>query len=106
MTRRQFFLGWILQAKSVPLQIQVIEVFSTPGGPSAFLVHHASNATRTVLAEWLRRNSGAAVVCRLSNGTEIHGRIFRVGMCFGRGLILTTEAVPIRAKDVLIIEPI
>ena len=106
MNRRQFFLGLIFQEKPITLQVEVMEVFSSSDGPAGFLVHHASEATRNVFAAWIRANSGAAVVCRLRGGTQIEGRIFRVSMCFGRGLILTTAPTPIqiRPRDVLIIE--
>ena len=51
-------------------------------------------------------NSGAAIICRVEGGMEVDGRIFRVSMCFGRGLILTPAAVSIRARDALIIETV
>jgi hypothetical protein len=106
MNRRQFFLRLLSQEKSTTIEVVVMEVFSGSDGPSAFLVHHANEATRAVFAEWLRRNSGATIVCRPGNGTQIQGRIFRVSMCFGRGLILTTfdPPIPIRPRDVLSIE--
>jgi hypothetical protein len=106
MTRREFFLGLMFQERPATLQVQVMEVFSGAGGPSAFLVHHANDATRNAFAEWLRRNSGAAIVGRLGGRMDIQGRIFRVSMCFGRGLILTSSLAPIqvRPKDVLSIE--
>jgi hypothetical protein len=87
------------------LQVEVMELFYSSDGPSAFLVHHSNEANRNVFAEWLRRNSGATIVCR-RNAARIQARIFRVNMCFGRGLILTTSPppIPIRPRDVLSIE--
>jgi len=106
MTRREFFAGLVFQEKPITVQIQVMEVFSDSNGPSAFLVHHANDATRNAFAEWLRRNNGAAIVCSRRGSSRIHGRIFRVNMCFGRGLILTTSPAPIQihARDVWNIE--
>ncbi len=40
----------------------------------------------------------------LPDGTRLGGRIFRVSMCFGRGLILTCESTTVRARDVLSID--
>jgi hypothetical protein len=103
MNRRQFFLGmgWSFQERPATLEVEVMEVFSASSGPSAFLVHHTSEATRNAFIEWLRTNNGTPVVCRLRDGTRLDGRIFRVGLCFGRGLILTREPAAIRARDVL-----
>jgi hypothetical protein len=57
--------------------------------------------TRNVFSQWLRVHDGARIACRLRNGTIIDGRIFRVKMCFGRGLLLTRTPVAIRAGDVV-----
>ena len=80
-----------------------MEVFSASEGPSAVLVHHASESGRSAFAEWLRTNSGRRIVCRLHSGAAVDGRIFRVRMCFGRGLILARAPVAIRPDEVLMI---
>ena len=103
MNRRQFFLSFAFQGKPTTLQLQVIEVFSSSDGPSAFLVHHANEATRNVFAQWLRGHDGTPIACQLRDGTTIDGRIYRVKMCFGRGLLLTRAPVAIRPKDVVTI---
>jgi hypothetical protein len=91
----------MFQAKPATLQFHVIEIFSNPDGPSAFLFHHASEATRNAFAKWLSANDGARTSCRLQNGTKFDGRMFREKMCFGRGLMLTHAPVDIRPKDVV-----
>ena len=78
-----------------------MEVFSSSDGPSACLVHHASEDTRIEFGEWLRSNNGANIALRLRDGTAVNGRIFRVSMCFGRGLILTRVPIAVRSKEVL-----
>lgn len=103
MNRRQFLLAWIFQNRSASVEVEVLEVFSAFDGPSAFLVHHASEAARSAFAEWLRSNNGAHITCQSHNGLKIDGSIFRVRMCFGRGLILTRAPVSLRPKDVLIV---
>jgi hypothetical protein len=104
MNRREFFLTWIFQDRPASMEVEVMEVFSASDGPSAFLVHHASESLRSAFGEWLRVHDGARIMCRFRNRTSIGGRIFRVRMCFGRGLIVTPTFATIRPKDVLIIE--
>jgi hypothetical protein len=101
MNRREFFMAWIFQNRTNSVEVEVMEVFSSSEGPSALLVHHASEAGRNAFSEWLRVHDGAHIACRLGNGTTIDGRIFRVRMCFGRGLLLTRASVAIRPKDVV-----
>jgi hypothetical protein len=102
MNRREFLFGWPLLApqQSETLQVEVMEVFAASSGSSALLVHHADEATREDFSVWLRANSGAQVVCVLPNGTNVVARIFRVSLCFGRGLILLREPASVRAKDI------
>ena len=99
MNRREFFFVLLFQNRSAPLEVAVMEVFSASDGPAAFLVHHADESARNTFGQWLRAHDGARVTCRLNNGTAADGRIFRLKMCFGRGLILTRVPVAIRAKD-------
>jgi hypothetical protein len=83
------------------IDVEVMEVFSSRG-PSALLVHHADEPTREAFANWLRRNSGAEILLQSRDRTPIEARIFRVSLCFGRGLILLrTPLAGIQAKDVL-----
>jgi len=106
MKRREFLIGSAMSsALASPqntLEVEVMEVFSSSTGPSALLVHHANEATRETFANWLRNNSGRQITCELRNKTSFPARIFRISLCFGRGLILlSTPAVGITAKDIL-----
>ena len=101
MNRREFLLTWIVRQSRAALSIEVIEVFSSPEGPSALLVHHGNEATRNAFSDWLRAKHGTAIIFRTAAGTSIDGRVFRVRMCFGRGLILTRSSISIREKDIL-----
>ena len=108
MQRREFLLGTVLgsgfvQKEPDTIRVEVMEIFSASTGPSALLVHHADEARREVFANWLHTNSGRKVVCTLTNKMRIDARIFRVSLCFGRGLILLRGPAPVRAKDVLVI---
>jgi hypothetical protein len=108
MKRREFMMGGAL-APSLPalqnlVEVEVMEVFSSSSGPSALLVHHADEATRENFANWLRQNSGKQIVCTLQPRAETAGRIFRVSLCFGRGLILlNAPAAGLRAKERIIV---
>jgi hypothetical protein len=101
MNRREFLFTWIVPQSKAALSLEVMELFSSPEGLTALLVHHANEAARIAFSEWLRANDGKAVLCRNSAGAAIDGRVFRVRMCFGRGLILTRSQLSIREKDIL-----
>jgi hypothetical protein len=101
MKRREFLFTWIIPQRKSALSLEVMEVFSSPDGPSALLVHHANEATRNAFSEWLRANDGKPVLCRNGAGAAIDGRIFRLRLCFGRGLILTRSTLSIREKEIL-----
>ena len=99
ISRREFLLWWTLQSRSNSVEVSVLEVFGASDGPSAFLVHHANEAARNAFGEWLRAHNGALIHCGLPDGTMADGHIFRVKMCFGRGLILMAAPIAVRAKD-------
>jgi hypothetical protein len=105
ITRREFIFsgapGGLLQQKSDTLKIEIMEVFMSTNGPSALLIHHADEATRETFANWLRAHSGSAVVCTLPDKTKIDARIFRVSLCFGRGLILVRDPVAVHPGTIL-----
>jgi hypothetical protein len=105
MKRREFLLSAALASTPGPqtfIEVEVMEVFTSSSGPSALLVHHADEATREAFAEWLRRNSGKQITVELRGKTQVEGRIFRISLCFGRGLILlNTPVLGVRPKDVL-----
>lgn len=106
MKRREFLIGGAMGPALVKpqntLNVEVMEVFSTPADPSALLVHHADEATRQAFATWLRSNSGKQVACELRDTTQLAGRIFRMSLCFGRGLILLSKpADGVKPKEIL-----
>ena len=103
MNRREFFFVLLFQNRSAPLEVAVMEVFSASDGPAALLVHHADKSARNTFGQWLRAHDGARIACRLRSGITVNGQIFRVKMCFGRGLILTRAPVAIHQKDVVLI---
>ena len=101
MNRRLFLLGWLFQIRTARLQVEVMEVFLSPDGPSALLIHHANEETRDAFSRWLRSNNGSRISFRLPNGSQFDSRIFRMNLCFGRGLVLTRSTIATKPKDVL-----
>lgn len=106
MKRREFLLGGLAVHSAAKPQnevdVSVMEVYSSSSGPAALLVHHADEATRETFAAWLRTNTGKAITCKLRDKPQTAARIFRVSLCFGRGLILLRTPAPgVRARDVL-----
>ena len=98
-SRRTFFsllLFWRPgQTTSIP--VKVLETFTRGPTPTAILVHHADEATRDTFARWLQAHPKSEVRVRNSTGDETDASIFRVRMCFGRGLILLNK--PLRARE-------
>ena len=101
INRREFLLGWTRQSRSDSVEVEVMEVFAASEGPFAFLIHHANESSRNAFAAWLRAHDRARITCRLPDGTATDGRIFRVKMCFGRGLVVVSAPIRVRARDKL-----
>jgi len=100
--RRVFFSLLLARpAQTTPLQVAVLEKFELDAGSSAVLVHHADEATRDVFGTWLQSHPKAAVRVRATNGQEVPATVFRVRMCFGRGLIFFEKAVQVKERDTL-----
>jgi len=104
INRRKFLSLLIAQRLQPSLpHLLVIEAFSGNGGCIAVLVHHPDSASRDLCALWLRSRVNAAIRVRLAGGEEMSATVFRVRMCFGRGLVIFDKPVPIREGDMLTI---
>ena len=68
---------------------------------SAVLVNHADAAERDQFARWLQAHPRSAVKIRNKAGQETAATIFRVRMCFGRGLLLLNQPITVREGEVL-----
>ncbi|HEV8129777.1 MAG TPA: hypothetical protein VGQ81_00880 [Acidobacteriota bacterium] len=108
MKRRQFLLGTILSrglfSETRGFDVEIMEVFAVSGGGSALLVHHGDTASRAEFARWLHVHNRSEVRCQLPHGRTVRGQIFRLKMCFGRGLLLTGERVDVQPKGKIRIE--
>jgi len=102
ISRRVFFSSLLLaRTQKPPLRVAVLEAFDMGPGTTAVLVRHAEPATRELFAQWLQTNPRSSIRIRDHAGSEFPGSIFRVRMCFGRGLIILQKPAPIRERDVL-----
>ena len=104
INRRVFFsLLLTPPVRTASMEVAVLEVFENDKAATAALVHHANPALRDGFAEWLRSHPKSAVRVLNADGEEVPGRMFRVRMCFGRGLIAFERPMQIRERDVLTI---
>src|SRR5262245_56257047 len=100
INRRFFFsLLFARPAQKATLSVMVLEVFDNGNAAIAVLVHHANSATRDAFAEWLQTHPKSSVRVRTRTGEETVGTMFRVRMCFGRGLIFFERPMQIRERD-------
>jgi hypothetical protein len=102
MNRRRFLsilLARPSQTQSV--RIAVLETFKVDDACVALLVHHAEPETRDVFANWLQAHPSAAIHVRRQDGPEFPATIFRVRMCFGRGLILLQSRLAVGEREIL-----
>jgi hypothetical protein len=100
--RRVFFaLLFRRRIEATSVSVRVLETFTRDQTTPAILVHHADEASRAGFARWLRANPKALIRVRDTWGNEASATIFRVRMCFGRGLILLDSHIRVREGDVL-----
>lgn len=64
------------------------------------VIHHAKAEERDIFSKWLRGRKNNEIVFYF-NGREHKGIIFRLSHCFGRGLIIFTEDIYIKEKDII-----
>jgi len=70
--------------------------------PVQFLVlHHKHDQDQASLAAWLRQHGGAQVTFQTLDGTVHQAVLQRLKHCFGRGLLLYTDPVRLKEKDVI-----
>jgi hypothetical protein len=104
MNRRQFFFNAVSRSSQIqPVRIAVMETFSIGDSCAAVLVHHADPATRDAFARWLQAHPRAMIRVRSQRAPEVSATIFRVRLCFGRGLIVLQSHLPVRERDILTI---
>ena len=103
---RRIFLSMLFYAKPMrpaSLEVEVLETFDLDRRSVAILVHHSDSKSREQFARWLQSNPKTTVQVQTSDGFVTPATVFRVRMCFGRGLILLSKPVQIRERDLLTI---
>ncbi len=102
INRRAFIsLVFATPLQTTQLSVAVLEVFESGQGVMAVLVRHAAAVERDRFANWLRSHPKSAVRVRTTSGADAPGTLFRVRMCFGRGLIIFQTRMNVRERDVL-----
>jgi hypothetical protein len=102
INRRQLLcLLLVRRPQSTSLQASVLETFVMEDKTRAILVNHGSPSSRDQFARWLQANPRSNIRIRSKAGEEHEATIFRVRMCFGRGLILLSQPIAIREGEVL-----
>ena len=102
INRRQLlYLLLVRPPQSTDLQVSILEVFAFDDKARAILVNHASESSRNRFAQWLQTHPKARLRIRNTTGEETDATIFRVRMCFGRGLILPSQPITIRDGEVV-----
>jgi hypothetical protein len=103
ITRRMFLaLFWVRPPQQAFLRVTILETFQSERACAA-LVHHAEPSERDAFARRLQARPRSDVRVRTGTGEEVEATMFRVRMCFGRGLILLSKPVQIHNGDVLMV---
>ncbi len=104
ISRRVFFsLLLVRTGQQSSVRAAALETFAMNGKVSAILVNHTDPAQRDQFASWLQAHPKYAVRIRNIAGQEARATIFRVRMCFGRGLIVLNQAITVREGEALTI---
>src|SRR6266850_3462230 len=102
MNRRRFISILVARlSQTQSIRVAVLETFKIDDSCLALLVHHAEPETRDVFAKWLQAHPSATIRIRRQGGQEVTATIFRVRMCFGRGLILLQSGLPVSERETL-----
>jgi hypothetical protein len=102
INRRLFFSLLVARPRqSTSLRVAVLEAFGARETVRAVLVHHAEADTRDLFARWLQSHPSTAVGVVTPAGENASATIFRVRMCFGRGLIVFETPMRVRERDIL-----
>ena len=101
----------LLQAETLVLEAEVLEgseAMAIPGIVSPALryalVHHKHAGDQAAFAEWLRSQQRGQVRFVAGDGTVHQAILHRLKHCFGRGLLVFTDAVALAEKAVIRLE--
>lgn len=94
-------------ADKIKLPCEVLEISGAPHTRSDtfkkvhfMVIHHANAADREKLSTWLKANSGTDVWFTVLH-RKYQGILYRMAHCFGRGLLLYTDRIDVKARDII-----
>jgi len=96
------------QGESPALEAEVLEasqVVAVPGAGSSqiryLILHHKHQKDQARLSDWLHRYGGTQMTFQTRDGATHAAVLQRLKHCFGRGLLLYSDAVDFKEKDVI-----
>jgi hypothetical protein len=95
-----------VQAETLTLEAEVLDGSADVElpGPTHVryaILHHKHRNDQAGFAAWLRHHRDARVSFRTLDGASHEAVLQRLKHCFGRGLLLYTDAVRLEQKDVI-----
>lgn len=107
-TASLLLVATVCQAQELVLEVEVMEgspALELPGPAGNrvryALVHHKHPQDQASFAAWLQQHSGAKVAFETPDGAAHDALLRRLDHCFGRGLLLYTDPVELKAKGVM-----
>jgi hypothetical protein len=96
------------RAETLAMEAEVLEasqVVDVPGAATAriryLVLHHKHQKDQAHLSDWLHRYAGARMTFQTRDGTTHAAVLQRLKHCFGRGLLLYSDAIDLKEKDVI-----
>ena len=103
-----FLLTAPVRAETLAMEAEVLEasrVVDVPGATTTqvryLVLHHKHQKDQAHLSDWLHRYAGARMTFQTRDGTAHPAVLERLKHCFGRGLLLYSDAVDLKEKDVI-----
>jgi hypothetical protein len=101
-----FLVSLWVQAETLSLEAEVLEgsgAIELPGPTRVryAILHHKQQKDQANFAAWLRHHGDAHVSFQTLDGAYHKAVLQRLKHCFGRGLLLYTDAVRLEEKDVI-----
>lgn len=94
------------RGESLVLEAEVLEASQVVDVPGAarihyLLLHHKHQTDQARLSDWLRRHGGSQVSFQTADGSTHRAVLQRLKHCFGRGLLLYSDAVDLKEKEAI-----
>jgi hypothetical protein len=93
--------GLVLEAEVMEGSTEVALPGLAPNRVRYAVLHHKHQKDQASLAAWLQHHAGAHVSFETLDGAAHEAVLERLKHCFGRGLLLYTDSVRLKEKDVI-----